>query len=234
MKKVFYFSLLALSLCLVTSCQKDQTDIKEIKSNKVAKTDTISWTIYYDGQLITNYNSIGNIAAAFSDCETMTTYNFSTITLFHNWANIQNYSINGIPVDIVEIDTNLDSISNYAINTEADEYYELTGQIRSDVIALMDALLPKFDKETQTKNTVRKLYDFPYLTDQIHISTYAVPTFGNANNRAESIKEYLFGIDTFCDYTWWRGPKHMYLVGGIREINTLGNWANRYESAVAM
>lgn len=153
---------------------------------------------------------------------------FSTDSLYRKWAENQNYTINGHKLDLVTILANADSIEEYALNTQADTYFDQTGLVSDDMLSFMEAHGVKNDPSEQD---FRQLYDNINYINCIHTSALVpIPSLGSARNRAESFKIWGVGITAHCDKRWFGKPRTWVVTVGYFAVPDLGNWNNRIES----
>lgn len=242
MKRLIFFSFLAASLLLTISCQKDENQIQNESTNKNIKTDPISWTCYYDGSPIINFNGSLNYVVSLTDFQTNTIYCFTSDQLFYQWASNQNYIINGRRLDLADMDTRLNSIYTYAMTTGADDYYEQTGQIRADVQIMIDELQNKYSNQNEPKAFLwHDLYDNPMYSTLIWSSGLGfAPSLNNARNKTESLKLYAASLSCMvgCDYKWFGGAKRYFVGFGYHQTEDLNapyfNFANKMESYLAI
>jgi len=217
-----------IAFAAMLGCSKDNIEPTTSSTTKSLKDLEISWSYYYDGSPVSSFSSAQSIEYSFADESSMRIYSFSTEQLFLNWAANQNYYVNGVKIDLVDYHNNLTTIGNYALNTDADVYFDTYGTIRSDVVSLMDSLLIL---PGPIEASLRRLYDNTYYSDQIHSSFFIpIPSLGNARDRAESLKQTGPGLNAYCDRRWFLGPR-LYVLSVIEnKIENLGAWNNRFES----
>lgn len=150
---------------------------------------------------------------------------------FIEWAGNNIYYVDSIELDILAININLDSISDYAIATGADEYYDNYGVISDDMLNYMYAHgLPE-----NSRNEARQLFDYPNYQVSIHFSAaIPIPTLGSANKRAESLQQSGVAVlNAYCGRTWFRSPRiYVFTLGGLTGIPNLGvlNFNNKTSS----
>jgi hypothetical protein len=219
----FIIALLAL---IVSSCEKEIT--KHEQNNNTTKNLDVEWLNYYDNVLVSSIDTANHVEATFADYAQHLTYSFSTEAKYLSWAKDQNFFSEGKKLELVAIHQNLNSLGEYAISTKADEYYDQTGLIREDILALMISI---GIKNEPTEGGIRQLWDYPNYQEMIHISSFTpIPSLGNKRNKAESLKQ--IGVGCF-NKTWFRGSRfYAFTLGGVFEMPDLKivNFSNKFES----
>jgi len=232
MKTQTIILIFASFLINLISCTKPSPseNFLEMSTSTIKSGDPV-WDYYKDGVQETNLDSLIDFRIAFVDVATNKVFFFMSDVPFIEWAEENIYYVDSIRIDILSIHNNLDSISDYAFATGADEYFDHYGVISNDMLSYMHA----HGMPENTRNEARRLFDNPNYQNSIHISALIpIPTLGNANNRAESLQQIgVAALNAYCDRTWFRGPRiYIFTLGGVYGIPNLGvlNFNNKCES----
>lgn len=201
-----------------------QTATNQIKST------VPSWIYFKNGIEVTNIDSLVDFEIAFIEAESRKVFFFTDCNYFNAWA--KDFYLKDGRVDIMQVNKNINLISDYAFASGADLFYEQHGYISNDMLDFMYA----HGMPANTRLAVRELYDNINFQNQIHFSAMIpIPSLRNANNRAESLRQTgVLALNAYFDRTWFRGDRFFVFNGtpSIVSIPDLGvfNFRNRIES----